>query len=1075
MRILKLRFSNLNSLAGEWTIDFSGREYETSGIFAIVGPTGAGKTTILDALCLALYGQTPRLGKITKSANELMTRQTSECFAEVVFESSKGRYRCHWSQKRARKNPNGALQQSEHEISDAFTGKVLESKIKEVSGKVEECTGMKFEQFTRSILLAQGDFSAFLGATAEERAPILEQITGTGIYSEISKKVYERYSLEKAGLDQIKEELGSIEVLPPEEYEQLKAECQKKKEEADGITLQRTDLDRAIAWQKRIGTLEGELTTLNADQARLALTEQENEGNLLLLKKARAAQAIEPHHRELEQKKQEQHMLAESIRNDTAAREECGKIIAELQEQAGRLELEIELRKADQSLSAELGTIREQVIAFTKISGKLDQYTQKQKAAEQDLARCRQIKSETESRSGLVSGDYQKAVDFAGQLRTRLAAVLKEKEPGFWYDKKAEVTAEIHRLESVRETILATASLRKELEELQFSASQFSADKEGLSSALEPVKTEISLTEKIISGLEEKQRDQARIRDLEEERSRLIEGKACPLCGSTSHPYVTNQIPDIDETEQELNDYRRRLSGLREKVSAIQNDIFRIDAEYSQTQKGIGKIQAQIEENEKIIASGTANLWIAADEEDRMRRIEGSLAKCRDECTGYDTVLNAAKDLQQKLTEAEETCDQKKQEMNRIHEELQDISLKNTEYQTAAESLAAEIASLSTDLQQCRTLLLENITPYGYATVDLQNPDAIILNLTKRRDAIEKIIRDKQELADRQRDQSARLASLAEQIGRQQMKMPHLESEIIHLKRDLKERILSAGFGSCDEFLKARIDRTRFEDLELLEKSLQAEQIRISALLKEKTREIEQLKNEKITDRSIESLEQELSGCRTRYEEIQAAIVDIRLKLRKHADEAQKQKDLLDTIHRRQAEFDRWAKLNKLIGSASGQNFQKFAQGITFDVLISHANRHLMRLNKRYLLKRTAGNQLDMSVVDMYQAGEIRSTKNLSGGESFMVSLALALGLSDMASNNVRVDSLFLDEGFGTLDNASLDTAIDALTSLQRGGKLVGIISHVSSLKERIPTQIVVEKKAGGVSILSGPGVRSES
>jgi exonuclease SbcC len=194
MRILQLRFKNLNSLAGEWKFDFTHPAYTSIGIFAIVGPTGSGKTTILDAICLALYGQTPRLKNISKSTNEIMTRDTGECFAEVVFESEKGQFVCHWSQHRSHRRAEGELQPPKHEISEFKSQKILENKLARVLNRVIETTGLDFQQFTRSIMLAQGDFAAFLQANADERAPILEKITGTEIYSEISKKVHERHS-----------------------------------------------------------------------------------------------------------------------------------------------------------------------------------------------------------------------------------------------------------------------------------------------------------------------------------------------------------------------------------------------------------------------------------------------------------------------------------------------------------------------------------------------------------------------------------------------------------------------------------------------------------------------------------------------------------------------------------------------------------------------------------------------------------------------------------------------------------------------------------------------------------------
>ncbi|MCK4957407.1 MAG: chromosome segregation protein SMC, partial [Candidatus Cloacimonetes bacterium] len=159
-----------------------------------------------------------------------------------------------------------------------------------------------------------------------------------------------------------------------------------------------------------------------------------------------------------------------------------------------------------------------------------------------------------------------------------------------------------------------------------------------------------------------------------------------------------------------------------------------------------------------------------------------------------------------------------------------------------------------------------------------------------------------------------------------------------------------------------------------------------------------------------------------------------------------------------------------LIGSADGKKYRNFAQGLTFEMMVGHANRQLRKMTDRYLLIRDALQPLELNVIDNYQAGEIRSTKNLSGGESFIVSLSLALGLSHMASRNVRVDSLFLDEGFGTLDEDALETALETLAGLQQDGKMIGVISHVPALKERISTQITVIPQSGGRSSISGPG-----
>ncbi len=214
MRILQLRLHNLNSLTGKWELDFTHSSFMSDGIFAITGPTGAGKTTILDAICLALYGRTPRLDRVTKGGNEIMSRQSGECSAEVEFATVKGAYRCSWYQHKGRKQADGALQAPKREISEVESGKILASKSNEVAQLVEKYTGMDFDRFTRSMLLAQGGFAAFLQAGQDERAPILEQITGSGIYSEISIRVHSRFTEEREKQDKLEGKTGPCSYSP---------------------------------------------------------------------------------------------------------------------------------------------------------------------------------------------------------------------------------------------------------------------------------------------------------------------------------------------------------------------------------------------------------------------------------------------------------------------------------------------------------------------------------------------------------------------------------------------------------------------------------------------------------------------------------------------------------------------------------------------------------------------------------------------------------------------------------------------------------------------------------------------
>ncbi|SUH39213.1 exonuclease subunit SbcC [Salmonella enterica subsp. enterica] len=174
-----------------------------------------------------------------------------------------------------------------------------------------------------------------------------------------------------------------------------------------------------------------------------------------------------------------------------------------------------------------------------------------------------------------------------------------------------------------------------------------------------------------------------------------------------------------------------------------------------------------------------------------------------------------------------------------------------------------------------------------------------------------------------------------------------------------------------------------------------------------------------------------------------------------------RQRALMAEMKQASQQVEDWGYLNALIGSKEGDKFRKFAQGLTLDNLVWLANHQLTRLHGRYLLQRKASDALELEVVDTWQADAVRDTRTLSGGESFLVSLALALALSDLVSHKTRIDSLFLDEGFGTLDSETLDAALDALDALNASGKTIGVISHVEAMKERIPVQIKVKKING--------------
>ncbi len=294
--------------------------------------------------------------------------------------------------------------------------------------------------------------------------------------------------------------------------------------------------------------------------------------------------------------------------------------------------------------------------------------------------------------------------------------------------------------------------------------------------------------------------------------------------------------------------------------------------------------------------------------------------------------------------------------------------------------------------------------------------------------------------------------------------------ELVQAEKNLKDKIKKSGFEDEADFLSSCLTEEEREILVDKEKSMIKEKTEIDARSKDKSEALVLERNKNLTDQPSETLKESLGACESDMKQIRHDIGGITNSLNENEKQKKQQQERRKSIEDQTKEYMRWDALHQLIGSADGKKFRNFAQGLTFEMMTTHANRQLSKMTDRYLLVRDSSEPLELNVIDNYQAGEIRSTKNLSGGETFIVSLALALGLSRMASKNVRVDSLFLDEGFGTLDDDALETALDTLAELQQDGKLIGVISHVPALKERISTQIQVIPETGGRSSLSGPG-----
>ena len=309
-------------------------------------------------------------------------------------------------------------------------------------------------------------------------------------------------------------------------------------------------------------------------------------------------------------------------------------------------------------------------------------------------------------------------------------------------------------------------------------------------------------------------------------------------------------------------------------------------------------------------------------------------------------------------------------------------------------------------------------------------------------------------------------SAIAELVKAIEVRDARLESS----RAAFQVRLEKSGFADEEGYLAACLQEVERKALAQLSHKLADENTELASRKRNCENLLEAERQKRITDEPAEDLKGALLALIADQKELQQEIGGIRQKLENNSNLKHKQQEQVKAIEAQRHECSRWDLLHELIGSADGKKYRNFAQGLTFEMMVGHANRQLQKMTDRYLLIREKDQPLELCVIDNYQAGEVRSTKNLSGGESFIVSLSLALGLSNMASRNVRVDSLFLDEGFGTLDEETLETALETLAGLHQDGKLIGVISHVPALKERIATQIQVEPQTGGRSRISGPG-----
>ena len=1009
MKIRKIAFKNIHNLKGEHSISFDQEPLSSAGIFAIVGPTGSGKSTILDVITLALFNRIPRFKKaITKSEIEdlgsVLTHHTSEASALVEYEIKGHRYTSSWSVTKAR---TGNLKDYEMYLYDA-NGTPLDLKKSQVPAKNSEIIGLEYDQFVKSIILSQGEFAKFLKADKHERGQLLENITGTSIYRKIGIKAFEKQKEVKESVEKKKEILGVIQILTDEERKEFQTEI-------DTHEKEKAIVEKQLGEALKVKQLKTEIRIISE-----SIIAKQKEAEILKSKTDAFQQSLEK-------------LLIHEKLSPVSGQ------LAIYNEAVTKSETTVKnLTDYNEQLSNSNNNLKEVIDEMSELTGKnvnrgtfiktMSSFEAEVKILDNDLKNILE-KGEEErkrinvkiSQQKLILNSKIKPVEAVVMLEERaneLNKILVDAE----VDKNIDLQdinakiktgrEEITQLEELTRNYEQVNNLTKRRKDSLKKLKEFKAISDKNKPLIETATKLVTTSNEQLNLQQEHKLDAIKIAELKELRTDLVEGEPCPLCGSTDHPYAAhNPVGFKKEIDKNIEESRTKV----EKETA---NLYELKKKHTESKNSAEMTQTNIRETEYELNEEKKK------SDDLIKSYQGKVnTKPERIDKGVHTLIknhnlleNAAEAFHELKRNQELTDDFGKlsRTMERYNESNKQRSniFQGDDVSPICNKLQDEFAKCETEITQLKTTI-------GKEKADLKRAQEVVKSI------------------------GTKLKSRIEQLGFESIKeiSSHLlvedEANIIKRSRDELAKLKSTNEGELKSLIEQKDQKTKSDtapelDLNVLEKSIS-----------EKKGRKETLRNN-ITERQSQ--------------------------LKRDDEDRIKVKEKQKEIEKMNEELEKWSLLNRMIGDATGNKFANFAQGLTLQNLLVYSNRRLEYLSDRYLLDKPTEDD-SLVVIDQYQGNIQRAVTTLSGGESFIISLALALSMSDMASRNVAMDSLFIDEGFGTLDQETLDIAMTTLEKLQsESQKTVAVISHVEALKERINVKIKLEKNAQGYGCIDVEG-----